>query len=367
MRSYCKGLKIDEGFVATAYGRWLSNEAGRRNSWRVCREHGSPETLCAEIAGEIRDRTLCFAPIATEARSDGRKPRDIGIEPVKQQVCGYVVDAALDELMRARLGYWQVSTKGKSVFRAAKSAQRWMRSSRYHVHLDVRKCYDSLKCRVVMCILKKYVKSDDVLFVAERILESYPGGHLMIGSYLSMRLAHLALSFGYHHVESLHKARRRGKKALVSHQVWYADDVWLFSDCKRDLKSAVRSLGGFLRSELGLEIKPWKVCRVGEEEPCDLAGICVRPDRTSVRARTFLKARRALLRFRRKPRDIHLARRVLSYWGWLKHTDSSGFCARKGVYGSVAAAKRVVGDYDRRMTRCLLKKLAMRQSPARCS
>lgn len=353
MKSYCKGLVVDRGFVDEAYERWRRGDAGRKNEWRVYREHGSPSELVDEIAREMGEGTLRFPELRTRPRRDGGKVRDIGVEPVKQQVVGYVIDHALDDLMRAKLGYWQFSRPGMGQFRAAPTVKRWMNGCRYHVHGDVRKCYDSIACEVVMRVLRKYVRSGAVLRAAQAVLDSYPEGHLMIGSYLSMRLAHLVLSFGYHHVESLHKERRGKSTALVKHQCWYADDLWLFGDDKRDLKRAMRSLAKYLKDGFGLELKPWKVMRCGEDEPADIAGPVVRPSRVTIRARTFLRARRCLIRFRRRPWSSRLARRLIAYWGWLKHTDCVGFCARSGAYAAVAAAKRLISNQERARAKCL--------------
>ena len=377
MKTYCKTITVDEDFVGRAYQDWLAGDAGRANNWRVYREYGSPANLITEIVRDANAGTLDFGKLKTKPRRDQRKQRDIGVEGVKQQVCGYVVDLALADLMRAKLGYWQISRKGMGQFRAVPTVQRWMHQTTYHAHCDVRKCYDSIACAVVLHILRRYVRDKVVLGIAEAILASYPGGHLMIGSYLSMRMAHLVLSFGYHFVEDLHKERRGARRPLVDHQVWYADDIWLFGDDKRDLKMAIRRLERYLRDEFGLEVKPWKICRhdvpdrtvkgrrLKMAEPADIAGPVVAASRITIRAETFLKARRSLLRFRRKPGDIHLARRLLSYWGWLKNTDSGAFCEQNGVYPAVSRAKRTVSSYDGKRSRCHSVKSSTRQSRQR--
>ena len=340
MKTYCKQLAIDEAFVQAAYDEWRRHEAGRKNEWRVIEEHGSPQALVAEIVRDANALALRFDPIKTEPRREGGKVRDIGIEPVKQQVCGYVADAALSGLMSAKMGFWQVSRPGMGQFKGGRAAQRWLRSCAYHVHADVRKCYDSASTAVVMRVLRRYVRSDVVLHVCEAILASYPEGHLMIGSYFSMRMAHLVLSFGYHFVESLGKARRGKRYALVKHQLWYADDIWLFGDDKRDLKRALRELERYMKREFGLSLKPWKVCRAGDDEPADVAGPVARPGKISVRSSTFLKARRAVFRFRRKPRNLELARRLVSYNGWFEHTDCYRFCVDNRAQRAAARAKR---------------------------
>lgn len=232
---------------------------------------------------------------------------------------------ALEPFLTARTGYYQVACiEGKGARFAARAARKWVHEGGYYVHLDVRKCYPSIKHGVVMRILRKHVASADVLYVCSSILATYEMGGLEIGSYFSLRMAQLVLSYGYHHVEGLAKVRRGRRVPLVRHQMWWQDDIWLFSADKRNLKMAVRSLEKFLLDGYGLSLKPWKVCPISDSEPVDIAGFVVREKRTTIRTGTFLRARRSYRRFARRP-TLKQARRVTSYWGWFKHTDSRTF------------------------------------------
>lgn len=347
MKSYCKGLAVDADFVGRAYENWRSGESGRTNEWRVYKEYGSPDALIAEIVAEANAGTLRFESLSTRPRQDGGKLRNIGIEGVKQQICGYTVDLAVDGLMRAKTGYWQVNRPGMGQFRAAPTVQKWVNQCAYHVHLDVKSCYESVMCADVMRVLEKYVRSGVVLGIAKAIMDSYPDGHLMIGSYFSLRMALLILSFGYHHVEDLHKTRRGKRVALVEHQAWYVDDIWLFGSDKRNLKCAARDLAKYLKAEFGLKLKPWKVCKATDDEPTDIAGPVVRRKRITIRDKTFCKGRRALFRCRRKPTNLMLARRLIAYCGWFKHTDSQRFCDDNGLYPARRQAKKVIARHDR--------------------
>lgn len=211
----------------------------------------------------------------------------------------------------------------------------------YFVKMDVRKCYPSTRHDVVLRIFRKYVASPDVLYCIESLLATYTGGGLEIGSYFSLRAEQLVLSFAYHHVEGLHKERRGKKRALVAHQLWYMDDVLLMGNDKRDLRMAARSLERYMRAELGLEMKPWKICKVGEDEPIDMAGYAVRPSHVEVRAGTFLRGMRAFRRFDRKP-GLKRARRVTSYMGYFKHADCQGLIERNDMHDTMRAARRYV-------------------------
>lgn len=350
MKTYCKNYHIDRAHVQGAFESWCRSVSGRKNRWRVNAEHGSEAALVDEIASELRERNLSLRPIHRYKRREpcGGKERVIGVESVKQQVCDYVAVTALEPLLTAKTGYYQTSSvKGKGQLFAARAAKRWMRDSSYWAHLDIRKCYPSISGEVVMRILRKHVRSDDVLYVCETLLGTYDGG-LEIGSYFSLRISQLVLSYGYHHVESLRKERRGKSRPLVSHQLWYADDIYLFGSDKRDLKSAARSLEAFLLSELGLSVKPWKVCRC-DCEPVDVAGFVLRRERATLRAGIFLRARRAFRRFSAKG-GLRLARRACSYWGWFKHTDSTRFVEKSGIKNILRDAMALVSSSGRGRT-----------------
>ena len=68
MKSYCKGLEIDEAIVSEAFDEWRAGDAGRKNAWRVERDYGTPDALIAEIAREVRARSLQTTPIGYRMR-----------------------------------------------------------------------------------------------------------------------------------------------------------------------------------------------------------------------------------------------------------------------------------------------------------
>ena len=137
-------------------------------------------------------------------------------------------------------------------------------------------------------------------------------------NYLSLRLAAFVISFAYHAVEEAAKERRGKRVRLAGCQVWYADDGYFLGNSKRSLRKAA-AIAARVLGRLGLSLKPWKVRRNGAE-PIDFAGYriwCARGRRVDLRKRLWKRLRRAFARYRRR-RTERLARRVCSYWGWLK-------------------------------------------------
>ena len=352
MRRYCKKLKLTRDVLRDGYLNWLASESGKKNGWRVAREYGSADALLAEIEREIRNRSLAFRPLRSYDKADGTngKVRHITVESVKQQVCDHIAVVAMAPLLRARVGRNQYgSTKGKGALAAKRRVERYIGRYRYFVHADVRHCYESMSTHMVSGILRRYVACPWLLYLCDALLATY-GGCLILGSFLCLRLAQLVLSFGYHFTEGLGKVRRGRFRSLVGKMLWYADDIYLFGDCRRDLRRAVGMLAAYLGDGFGLRLKPWKICRCDQPctivkgrkrpraEPCDIAGYKVYRDHTVLRRRIYLHAVRAFGKFAKRPAG-KIARRACSLWGYLKHTDSRRTCRNRGIASLLSQAK----------------------------
>ena len=355
MKSYCKNTTIARDDVLNALETWKDGESGRKNAHRIVEEYGSEDALVEEIHGQIRDRSLSFRPICRyeHVEPTNGKLRVIGVESVKQQVCDYLAVMLMDSLYSDKIGYYQVAAvKGKGQRACRTALRRWVRYSKYHVKLDVRKCYPSTRPSTAMRIYEKYVRSDDVLYLVSSLLSTYGEG-LEIGSYFALKTMQLVLSFGYHHVESLGHRRRGRWVPLVRHQIWHLDDMLLMSNCKRDLKMAVRSLSGFLHDELGLFVKPWKLKVVSESEPLDIGGWVVRVGRggrarVTLRRGNFLRTCRAFTRFS-KQSSLALARRCASRWGQLLHADLRKAVVKRNIPMLFRRARLIVSVHDKLM------------------
>ena len=346
MKTYCKNLVIEKRMIVAAYQKWLTAQSGHKNAWRVLEEYGCAQSLIDEIYSEISSRSLTFKSIHRYRyieKTNG-KERLIGVESVKQQVVDYLAIDCLEQFLKAKIGFYQVaSIKGKGQLFAAKTAQKWVKQnpSTYWVHLDIRKCYPSIKPDLVMAILRKYVRSDDVLYVCKSLLSTY-SNELEIGSYFSLRISQLVLSFGYHYLENLAFERRGRRLPLLDHQLWYADDVFLLSRNKRALKQAAKKLTEFFTQHFSLQIKDWKVCRL-PNEPIDVVGFRIGQDSITLRSSIFLRARRAFLQFEKQP-TLEAAYRVCSYWGWLKNSDTFLFQQKIDAQRIFNSARRLISE-----------------------
>lgn len=339
---------MDRSHIAKAYDLWLRAAAGRKNQWRIAKEHGGADPLIDELAEEIGRRCLQLRPIHRYKHCEptNGKVRIIGVESAKQQVLDYAIVLAIQPLLDAKLGFWQVAgIPGKGQLACKRAMRKWVREGGYHVKLDVRQCYSSISHHVVKRIIVGYVRSPDVLYCIDAVLATYGEG-LEIGSYFSLQMANLVLSFVYHHLEALHKMRRGRSVPLIAHQLWHMDDALIIGPDKRNLKMAVHSATRYMSSELGLEVKPWKIAKTGDAEPLDMGGFIVRNGRCTLRASVFLRAARAFRRFA-KSKSRRLAQRVCSYWGWLINTDSDALILGNSFNQLFRIARGIISRAER--------------------
>jgi len=352
MKTYCKGVSItSEEHLRRAYDEFA--RGGNRNRPEFAGFFAlPPEEVFARTRRMVESRELDLAPISyfTRVEPTNGKERLIGRASAMQQFLDYVCVTALEPLIRAKVGYHQcASIRGKGQRHARKYVERWARDprNRYYVKLDVVKYYPSVDRGVLFSMLERDVRNPDLVWLVEALVGTHRVG-LSIGSYLSQYLANYYLSGAYAYACGLDRTRRgrRGRpdrrERLCDHVLTYMDDWLVVGHDKSALKMAVRRIAKYLRDNLHLTIKPWKVCRI-DSEPIDVCGFVFRRDRTTIRPGIFRRARRAVIRARRtRGMTPHVAARIVSYWGYFKATDCRRFRDRHSLGALVAECRRVI-------------------------
>ena len=312
MKTYCKHSRITEpAFVRDCIERFLKGKRSRRDVNDFLSRQSDLDSLSRQIADEIGRGEYRFAPIRYFRRVEpiSGKIRIIGRESIRHQIYDYVCGTALMPLFRAKVGRWQTAS-----------------------------------------IPGRGIADGRLLDLTFHLIDRYAGDDgLNIGSYLSQWLANYYLSYAYHfceqHLSKERVNRRTGETAtrrLVTHLLFYMDDILLVGRSKRDLTIAVKRIRAYLHDTLRLEIHPtWNVKHVGVES-IDMVGFTFRPDHTGVRAGIFLRARRSFRRYARNPTSLRLAYRCASYYGWLKNSDCILYRRQHGVDQIVRRARNTV-------------------------
>lgn len=346
MKRLCKDVDIaDRGLISRAAYACLKNKYKRNDVTRYfsqvsgltenqirCIHHRYGrkslypivEIVISDLREEIVNKSVSFPAIWYRDKIDvsSGKIRRIGIQNIKQQLYDYIAVEGLNPLLK-RIGEYQyASIPGRGTTKGKQVINRWIkdRNTRYFVKLDVKKCFESIDHDLLMGFMEKHIKNEKLIWLIRTLINSFEKG-LSIGSYLSQYLCNLYMSVLYHYImERLYKTRRDKRINLIRHCLIYMDDILLIGSRKRDIEMAAKKIIQ-KADEMGLTIKDnWQVRSI-DETPIDMMGFKIYRTHTEIRGRIFLRVRRSFRRAR-KNISLRIAKKCLSYYGYLKHTNS---------------------------------------------
>lgn len=368
LKTHCKHTRCATPmFVRRAIDHYLKGKRSRRDVTRFLETHPDLDRLAERIADEIREGRYRDTRITYFNRVEpiSGKHRVIGRESVRHQIYDHVAVMALQPLFDAKVGRWQTaSIPNRGTIDARRAIKRWTRerSSKWFVKLDVRKYYPSIDRPTLKAMLTRDVGDPILLRLVFHLIDRYQGDNgLNIGSHLSQWLANYYLSHAYHWIESPamtieRTSRRTGeitRRRLITHQLWYMDDLLLIGTSKRDLKIAARRIVRYLKDALKLDVHEEWNCKRLDLEPIDMVGYTFRPHgRVNIRSGVFLRARRTFNRARRRPMTEQLARRCCSYYGYLRNSDSIRYRRRHRIDHTMRRATRYLSTQHRKENPC---------------
>ncbi|MCD7888331.1 MAG: hypothetical protein LUG23_00125 [Oscillospiraceae bacterium] len=299
--------------------------------------------IAEEAAKRIKERNLKLAPVVIQYRRDksSLKLRQIGRESAMQQIFDYIAIRSCEDIWNRRIvpqqassirnrgqvyGIAMISSWVQKDNRAAEYAKehgyRYSRKCKEHVKLDVKQCYPSLRTEMFMRRFRRDCKNKDILWLWETLLNSHKvNGYegFMIGALISQQAAQYLLSFVYRYAMTLTKTRRDKKIKLITHGLFFMDDMLFTGSSRSSLKQAVRKIEAYVKAEIGVDIKPlWQIQEL-DKTPIDMMGYLVRADGTvSIRPRVFIRSRRTAQRSNRHGMSLRQARRLSAFKGYYK-------------------------------------------------
>lgn len=255
---------------------------------------------------------------------------------------------------------------------------------KYFAKADIRKCYESISREKLMTFLTKHVKNDLLLWLINDLLYRFEKG-LSIGSYLSQYLCNLYMSQLYHFIsEKLFKLKNHKngvaeKIRLICHTLFYMDDIFIIGRGKKYLHKSIKMIRKYIKEELGLEIKDdWFVSKIESnvktwidndgfhietinkdrhkhkmDKFVDMMGFRIyRNNKISIRRRNFKRIRRVYMRMHKMMKthrrfDLCRARKCISYFGYIKHTNNCCILKKYHAYRIVNICRKVVSDYEK--------------------
>jgi RNA-directed DNA polymerase len=139
--------------------------------------------------------------------------------------------------------------KGRGTHRALARAQAFARRFPWYLKLDVRKYFDSVDHGIMIRLLARRIKDQQVLGLFKILLDSYHTHHgkgLPIGNLISQHLANFYLACLDHWIK---------EDRHIRGYLRYMDDFILFSRDKASLKAELLHVEDFLADKLKLELK----------------------------------------------------------------------------------------------------------------
>ena len=372
MKRLCKDIDItDIGLISRAVYKCLERKYKRNDTIKyfsqvsgvsedalknILEDYGKEalypvvDKICDILRDEIISGDISFPPIWYREKVDGSsgKVRRIGIQNVKQQLYDYIAVEGIQPLLK-RIGEYQcASIKGRGTLNGKKAIERWVRnkSNRYFTKLDVQKCFESIDRKKLLTFLQRHIKNDQLIDLIRILIGSFERG-LSIGSYLSQYLCNLYMSVLYHYImEELYRIRKSREKTvrirLVNRCLIYMDDILIIGSRRRDLEKAIRLIIQ-KADELGLIIKPnYQVSKI-DGNCIDMIGYKIYRTHTEIRGRIFIRIRRAF-RKAKSGITIRIAKKCLSYYGYLKHTNSRRIVRKWKVKKILRKCKEVIRD-----------------------
>lgn len=361
IKTYCKNVDITDPSVIEPWVTLCVTDPRKRNRpgfKRLMYRYGGAHGIAVEITERIKARDLALPPINYRDRVDksSGKLRRLGVESAMQQCMNYVAVYALMPMLKAKVGPFQcASIPERGQVYGKQVIEKWIRKdpkgTKYYDKMDVRHCFQSISHCTIRKLLERDIhKNKALIWFVLALVSTYEEG-LSIGSFLSQWLCNYVMSYAYHYAtERLYKERRGKRINLVTHILIFMDDVIIFSTSKHSLQTACKALEEYMLKYLGLHIKPNHNVKQTAKEPPDMMGYVISKECTTIRARTFVRARRALIRAWRRmlaglPIYLQNARRIVSYRGYFTHTNSRKIAKRLHLKAVHRAARKVISKF----------------------
>jgi len=179
------------------------------------------------------------------------KPRIISKASIRDRVVHHAVHDVIYPMIDNSFIYDSYSCRiGKGTHRAIKRAQKWSRTYKYAVHLDIVQYFNSIDRSVLKTLLTKCIKDEDVLWLLNEIIDSssqidkYRECGLPLGNLTSQFFANIYLN----------ELDQFVKHSLsIKPYIRYMDDILLLGDDKKVLLKIAFSIKDFVKENLALD------------------------------------------------------------------------------------------------------------------
>lgn len=288
-----------------------------------------------------------------------RKKRTIIVPSFDEQVVHHMVVNILQPIFsRGMYEHSYGSLPKRGGHKGKETIEKWIakggKNCKYVLKMDIRKYFDSIPHDIYLRNLRRIIRDKRFMAVLEEITSVTDKG-IPLGFYTSQWTANWYLQGLDHYIK---------EDLGAAYYIRYMDDMVIFGSSKKKLHQMRKDIERYLNEELGLELKGnWQVFRFnyrGKYRCLDFMGFKFYRNRTVLRRSIMLKASRKALKISKAERiSVYSARQMLSYLGWIKHTDTYGLYLKWiKPFVSFQKLKRKIKGYDRNKNRRKKNELA---------
>ena len=320
---YSKIISLDNLFQA-----WEEFKRGKRKKKDVAEFERNLEDNLFSLHEELISKTYQHSSYTGFYVHDP-KIRHIHKAIVKDRVVHHAVFRILNPLFEPTFISDSYSCRvGKGTHRGFKQLVNFSRkvSKNYTqpcwaLKMDIKKFFDSVDHQILLGLVKRKIKDEDLVWLLEEIVDSYhtqTGKGIPIGNLTSQLFANVYLNELDQFVK--HKLK-------VKYYIRYADDFLILKGKEEDLNQYISLLISFLKNSLRLELHPRKVFLRKLNWGIDFLGYIALPHYQLIRTKTKRRLFRKIRERARAVRNGSVAEEsfkqtLASYFGVLQHSNS---------------------------------------------
>jgi RNA-directed DNA polymerase len=320
-----------------------NSSLGKRKQKRVKMILDNEECYAKEIQDMLLKKQYIPSPYAIKTVQDGSSGKIRTVYKPRfypDQIIHWSLMLQLQPIMmKGMYEYNCGSVPGRGTSYGQNTLRKWLdtdyKNTKYCLKMDVSKFYPSVDNDILKEMFRRKIKDKDCLWLIDSIIDSSQG--LPIGNYTSQWFANFFLQGLDHYIK---------EKLGVKYYVRYVDDLVLLGSNKKKLHKARKHISEYLQT-IGLTLKSdWQVFKVNDRA-IDFLGFRFFRNKTILRKRNALRIKRRIKKISKKNYlNYKDACAVISYWGWIKRSDSYNFYHKyvRPII-SVGYAKKVVSNY----------------------
>ena len=323
----------------------MKSSLGKRNQNRVKAILKNIDAYAKKIQKMLINKEYVPSPYTIKIIEDGatKKIREI-CKPnyYPDQIIHWALMLQLQPLMmKGMYQYSCGSVPGRGTSYGQKTLRKWLdkdhKGTKYCLKMDISKFYPSVNNGIMKDMFRRKIKDNSCLWLIDTIIDSSKG--LPIGNYTSQWFSNFFLQGLDHFIK---------EKLGAKYYVRYVDDLVILSPNKKKLHKMKNEIANYLES-IDLKLKGnWQVSKV-KDRAIDFLGVRFYRNKTILRKRNALRIRRRIKKISKKKfLSLKDASAVISYWGWIKRSDSFNFYNKYvRPFVRISLAKKVVSYFGK--------------------